>query len=273
MINLVITGYRGRVASALLDYCLLPQNRAKYNISGVVCSSLQKKTDVIGSAESNGIAVYDQHNSIDVIKSADVVIDFTNSDALMYYASLCAESGTVLVSGTTGLDSDDVEMLKKYATKCGVFHSSNMSMTVHYVSNIVKQMSAFLGKGFDIEIVEKHQRGKLDAPSGTALMLASSVASGRNVNPDENIVLGRNGKKLRRDDEIGIAAIRGGNAIKEHQVMFLSDNEEVEVAFRIVGRSVYAEGAIKAAIWMLEKNHRGELNGKVYTPQDMMNDG
>ena len=176
-------------------------------------------------------------------ESAGVLIEFTTPEATVAHLSY----GKPHVIGTTGLSEDQVSKVEKAAHGVPIVLAPNMSVGVNLLRDIVRELSAKLGEGYDIEVVEVHHRHKKDAPSGTALFLARAAAEGRGKDLDEVAVYGREGYSPRQEGEIGIHALRGGAVVGEHRLVFYSGGEEIEVTHRALSRRTFAEGALRAA--------------------------
>jgi len=180
---------------------------------------------------------------------ADVVIDFTTPAATRALAEQCLASGTPLVSGTTGLDDAAGDALRRLAEKVPVVHAPNMSAGVTLFFHLAELAAAGL-RDFDAEIVEMHHRRKVDAPSGTAVRLAEVVARSRGLEPAEVIRTERSGQVGPRPrDEIGVMTLRGGSVIGDHALHLVGESERIEISHRAMDRSIFAAGAVRAAIW------------------------
>lgn len=179
---------------------------------------------------------------------ATVVVDFSASGAVAGLALACARAGVALVSGTTGLDDAGKAALDAASRDVPVLWEPNMSVGVHVLSMLVARATELLGEGFDVEITEAHHRAKVDAPSGTALRLAEVVARAR---PTSRLQHGREGRPGARDRaQIGMHAVRGGDVVGDHTVMFLGDGERIELTHRASNRDLFARGAVRAAAWI-----------------------
>ena len=174
---------------------------------------------------------------------AEVLIEFTTPDATVEHLAY----GRPAVIGTTGLSEEQLARVEEAAKDVPVVLAPNMSVGVNLVRDVVRELSGKLGRDYDIEIVEAHHRNKVDAPSGTALLLARAAAEGREKELDEVAVYGREGRAPREEGEIGIHALRGGAVVGEHRVVFYSDGEEIEIAHRALSRRTFAAGALRAA--------------------------
>lgn len=186
---------------------------------------------------------------------AKVAIDFSHPGALVDVAAACASAGVALVSGTTGLDETGKKALNSAATKVPVLWEPNMSVGVFVLSAVVKKAVELLGLGFDVEVVETHHKHKADSPSGTALRLAEvAVAARKSLGAESQIKHGREGKKTTRAiDEVGMHAVRGGDVIGDHEVHLLGNGERLELTHRATSRELFAQGALRAAAWMVGK--------------------
>lgn len=176
----------------------------------------------------------------------DVIVDFSRPQTLGEIIKLCAKFNKPVVLATTGHSAEQLADIKKLSESVAVFKTANMSLGINAVTGAVKLLSTVLA-GYDIEIIEAHHNQKLDAPSGTAKLLLSAVEE---VTGEHNIVYGREGNSLRKKGEIGIHAIRGGTIVGEHTVMFIGDDEIIEVKHTALSRNILADGAIDAAAFI-----------------------
>ncbi|MBV8100926.1 MAG: 4-hydroxy-tetrahydrodipicolinate reductase [Verrucomicrobia bacterium] len=187
-----------------------------------------------------------------LIGSADVVIDVTAPAATITVARLCSESQTPLVVGTTGHNQEQIETLRLVSQKCPVLLAPNFSLGVNLLFWMAETAAAKLGKDFDVEIVELHHRLKKDAPSGTAKRVAELIAAARQSSYEKNTRHGREGLVGERPaDEIGVHAVRGGDIIGEHTVLFAGLGERIELTHKASSRETFARGAIQAARWIV----------------------
>jgi 4-hydroxy-tetrahydrodipicolinate reductase len=187
---------------------------------------------------------------LDVIVKAQAVIDFTTPEATLAHAELTAQARTVHVIGTTGLSGEDIGKLDAAARHATIVRAGNMSLGVNLLTRLARQVAAALDTEFDVEIVEKHHRHKVDAPSGTALMLGEAAADGRGVDLAEAADRGRDGiTGPRREGAIGFSAIRGGDIVGEHDVIFAGPGERIVLSHIASDRGIFARGALKAALW------------------------
>jgi 4-hydroxy-tetrahydrodipicolinate reductase len=189
-------------------------------------------------------------DSRQLFAASDAIIDFTAPAATVAHAALAAETGKVLVVGTTGLSPEDEAELAQAATQVPVVYAPNFSIGVNLLMALTERAAGILGTDYDIEIVEMHHRHKVDAPSGTALGLGRSAAAGRDVALSDVWCKSRDGHVGPRPrGEIGFATLRGGDVVGDHTVMFATDGERVELTHKASSRAVFAKGAVRAAQW------------------------
>jgi len=189
-----------------------------------------------------------------MFEQSDIILDFTVPAATVAHCALAIETNTKLVIGTTGTAPEDDAAIAKAAEAVAIMREGNMSLGVNVLAVLTERMARYLDEDFDIEIVEMHHRYKVDAPSGTALLLGRSAAAGRGIDHDEVLQGGRHGiTGERRRGDIGYAAIRGGNVAGEHSVVFAADDERVELTHKATDRAIFARGALTAARWLSDK--------------------
>lgn len=218
--------------------------------------------ELIGAGKL-GIAISD--NAEEVISACDALLDFTGPAATVAFAKLAAKHKKIHVIGTTGLDADQEAAIKEAAKNATIIKAGNMSLGVNLLAAITRKVAAALNADFDIEIVEMHHRMKVDAPSGTALMLGRAAAEGRGVSLDEASVRSRDGHTgARRRGDIGFATLRGGSVVGDHTVIFAGDGERIELTHLAADRGIFARGAVKAAMW-----GKGRAPG-LYTMTDVL---
>lgn len=197
--------------------------------------------------------------------AADGVLDFSTPAATVGFAALAAQARIVHVIGTTGLSAADLERIAAAAWHAPIVRSGNMSLGINLLAALVRQAAAALGPAFDVEIVEMHHRRKVDAPSGTALMLGEAAAAGLGVDLAGAAVRSRDGHAgPRPEGAIGFAALRGGTVVGDHRVVFAGAGERIELAHLAEDRGLFAGGAVKAALWA-----RGRKPGS-YTMADVL---
>lgn len=231
MINVFVVGVSGKMGVNILD-CALG--------SDIVV------TGGLDAVKSSRVPTFSRAADVDV--PIDVIIDFSRPETLDEIVKLAERYSCPVVLATTGYSDEQMAKIKALSEKCGVLHSGNMSFGVNLLTGLVKKVAGILGD-FDVEIVEKHHNKKVDAPSGTALMLAKAAA-----NKDSKIVCGRSGASCKRSsEEISISSVRGGTIVGEHDVMFIGDDEIITLSHSALSRKIFANGALKAARFMLGK--------------------
>ena len=209
---------------------------------------LGKDAGELAGLEPLGIPISD--DAAGIIAAADAIVDFTVPRASVEFARIAANSGTAAIIGTTGFDLASEAAIADAAKKTAIVKAGNMSLGVNLLVALTKQVAAALGNDFDIEIVEMHHRMKVDAPSGTALMLGKAAAEGRNIGLEDHAVRAREGHTgPRRTGDIGFATLRGGSVVGDHTVIFAGNGERLELTHRAADRGIFARGAVKAALW------------------------
>jgi 4-hydroxy-tetrahydrodipicolinate reductase len=195
-----------------------------------------------------GVAVTD--DTLDLLTRVDAILDFTSPASSVEIAGLAANARIVHVIGTTGFTADEERAIEAAGRHAVIIKAGNMSLGVNLLTAVVRQVAAALDADFDIEIVEMHHRHKVDAPSGTALMLGHAAAVGRGVDLAKASVRTRDGHTgARRRGDIAFQSLRGGSVIGDHTVMFAGEGERIELTHIAQDRSIFARGAVKAALW------------------------
>lgn len=247
MIKLGILGCMGRMGQALTAAAL-----SEASLQLVIGSERAGHEAIGGMIPATSASVVS--SAKEVFEVADLVIDFTPPGTTVAHASLAAETSTCLVVGTTGLTDDDMAALDAAAKKIAIMQAGNYSLGVNMLMALTREASARLGAGWDIEIVEMHHKHKVDAPSGTALMLGEAAALGRGVALEDVRTPAREGiTGERAEGTIGFAALRGGSIIGEHSVILASPSERITLSHRAENRALFAEGAVRAAVWLYDK--------------------
>ncbi len=200
-----------------------------------------------------------------ILDDCDVVIDFTFPEVSLKNIREASEAGKSMVIGSTGFTDREIETLRDCSRKAPNLFAPNMSLGINLLFKILPGVVKALGEGFDVEIVEAHHHSKKDAPSGTAVRLAEVIAKARNLDPASAFVHGRQGKVGDRGrDEIGLHAVRGGDIVGDHTVMFCGAGERIEFVHKASSRDTFAKGAIRAAQWIV-----GQKPG-LYSMLDML---
>ena len=191
---------------------------------------------------------------LELFVRVDGIIDFTSPAASVQFATLTAQARIVHVIGTTGCTADDDAKFAAAGRHARIIKAGNMSLGVNLLTALVKKVASSLDDDFDIEVLEMHHRHKVDAPSGTALMLGQAAADGRGIDLETASVRSRDGQTgARRRGDIGFATLRGGSVIGEHSVLFASEGEVITLGHKASSRDVFARGAVKAALWGMDK--------------------
>jgi 4-hydroxy-tetrahydrodipicolinate reductase len=185
------------------------------------------------------------------IDDADVLVDFTSPDGLVAAVELARRRGCALLSGSTGLAAAEHAVLDRLAGDVAVLWSPNFCLGVHVLRRLVQQAAQWLGPGADVEIVDRHHRGKLDAPSGTAIALGEVVAGVRGVALDQHLLMRQRSTAAQRvEGDIGFSSLRCGSLVGEHEVLFAMQDETLRLEHRALDRGVFARGALHAARWL-----------------------
>lgn len=186
-------------------------------------------------------------------ETPDVIIDFSIPEATIKILDYAKAHSIPVVIATTGFSNNELELIKNYSKYIPIFKSGNMSYEINLLSNIIAKLAIQLSDS-DIEIIETHHRNKIDSPSGTALMLADSINEA--YNNEMNYEYNRHNKReIRPKNEIGIHSIRGGTEIGKHTVMFLGENESLEITHTVTSRNIFANGALKAAKFLIKQKN------------------
>ncbi|MEL6168836.1 MAG: 4-hydroxy-tetrahydrodipicolinate reductase [Pseudomonadota bacterium] len=248
-LNVVVTGVSGRMGQMLVT---IVDETPGMQVSGAVERPAHPwiGTDLgvaMGGTE-RGVVVTDE--PLDAFAPAQAILDFTTPAATLAFAELAAQVRAVHVIGTTGFTEDDIARLEPAARHAVLVRAGNMSLGVNLMTRLTEMVARALGPDFDVEVVEAHHRAKVDAPSGTALMLADAAAAGRGVDLADVAERGRDGiTGARGEGAIGMSSIRGGDIVGEHDVMFAGAGERIILRHVATDRAIFARGAVKAAIW------------------------
>lgn len=262
--RLVVVGAAGRMGRMLI--------RAVHDAPGCVLSAaierpgsphLGQDSGLLAGLPANAVPVSDDAAS--AFAAADGVLDFTMPEATVAFAALAAQARIAHIVGTTGLEPPHLAKLGEAARDTAIVRSGNMSLGVNLLAALVRKVAATLGTDWDIEIVEMHHRMKVDAPSGTAVLLGEAAAAGREVELAEQRVAVRDGHTgARVPGTIGFATLRGGTVVGDHKVVFAGTGERLELAHVAEDRGLFAQGAVKAALWS-----RGRAPG-LYSMADVL---
>ena len=238
MIRVAVAGCAGRMGQAVVDA-----------VNGADDMELVCGIDPYGT-DGCTYPVYDDVASAIAAEEFDVMVDFTQPDVVAGNIRAALPAGIDCVIGTTGLTAEAQKAVDEAAKRIPVVQSGNYSLGVNLLLELVRKAAEVLGPEYDVEVTEMHHRHKKDAPSGTALMLAKSVAAGRGVGFAGKAIYGRHGEPGERPSgEIAIHALRGGSVVGDHTVMFAGDVERVELTHRAQSREAFAAGALRSVVW------------------------
>ena len=258
-LRVAIAGAGGRMGAANIRAVVAARGTRLHSaLSGIVVHSafdrpgseaIGKDAGVHAGLDPLGVIITDNVEA--ALQGADAIIDFTAPAASVALARRAAEAGLVHVIGTTGCTAEDEAAIRQAAAGgARIVKAGNFSLGVNLLQGLVRQAAGILGEDFDIEILEMHHNRKVDAPSGTALMLGQAAAQGRGIDLDTHSARGRDGLTgPRKKGEIGFAALRGGTVVGEHTVMLAGDGERIELTHRAESRTIFANGAVRAALW------------------------
>lgn len=251
--GIVVTGASGRMGQ-MLSRTVLASDRARL-VGAVEREGHPWVGQDLGTAMGGatlGLTVTD--DPLEAFAKAQGVLDFTTPAASVAFAGIAAQARAVHVIGTTGFDADQLKTIGNAARHAVIVRAGNMSLGVNLLVKMTQLVAAALDEDFDIEVIEAHHNQKVDAPSGTALMLGQAAAAGRGVVLDEVSDRGRDGMTGRRErGHIGFSAIRGGDIIGEHDVLFAGAGERIVLRHVATDRSLFAKGAMRAVIWGQDK--------------------
>lgn len=251
MIKVIVNGCNGAMGQVLSQQLL--QDKETTLVAGI---------DRSPSKLENPYPVHEDIFEFD--GEVDVIIDFSKPGSLPKLIEFGVQKNVPLVIATTGFSAEDMELINKASEKIPVFYSANMSLGVNTLITMVRKAASILGGSFDIEIVEKHHNKKVDAPSGTAHMIANNIND--ELNNSMNYVFGREGNESKRtSNEIGIHAVRGGTIFGEHTVIFAGEDETIEVKHTALSKKIFANGSINAAKYIVNKD-KG-----LYGTKDLLN--
>ncbi|RWE65612.1 4-hydroxy-tetrahydrodipicolinate reductase [Mesorhizobium sp.] len=263
--GLVVVGAAGRMGQALIRAIhTIPGARVAGAIERAGSPHLGKDAGELAGIGNIGVTIGD--DPLPAFAKADGVLDFTSPAATVEFAGYAAQARIAHVIGTTGCSADDNAKIAAAARHATVVKSGNMSLGVNLLAVLVEQAARALdADDFDVEILEMHHRHKVDAPSGTALLLGEAAATGRGIDLDGNSVRSRDGHTgVRKTGSIGFATLRGGSVVGDHSVVLAGTGERITLAHHAEDRAIFARGAVKAALWA-----RGRKPG-LYSMRDVL---
>jgi 4-hydroxy-tetrahydrodipicolinate reductase len=251
--KLIVVGAAGRMGRTLTRIITESQGMT---LAGAVESDgspeIGKDAGVLAGVGELGVPIV--ADPLPLFAKAEGVLDFTHPVATVAFAELAAQARIAHIIGTTGLSADDDAKIAAAARHAPIVKSGNMSLGVNLLAVLVRQAARALDPDFDIEVLEMHHRSKVDAPSGTALMLGRAAAAGREIDLGEHSVRARDGHTgARRRGDIGFATLRGGSVVGEHSVIFAGNGETIELSHKASDRVLFARGAVKAALWARDR--------------------
>jgi 4-hydroxy-tetrahydrodipicolinate reductase len=262
--KIVIAGAAGRMGRMLVQTVTATQGAVvSAGIERPGSPALGQDAGTLAGIGALGVTLSD--DALAAVAKADALIDFTTPASTIELAGLAAQARMVHVIGTTGLSADDLAKIEAAARHAVIVRSGNMSLGVNLLAGLVKRVAATLGEDYDIEILEMHHRMKVDAPSGTALLLGEAAAEGRGVGLAQHSQRVRDGHTgARTPGDIGFASLRGGSVVGDHKVIFAGPGERLELAHKAEDRGIFARGAVRAALW-----GKGRKPG-LYSMQDVL---
>lgn len=257
-LSVIVMGAAGRMGNLIAT---LVNSNPAFTLAGVTDHSSK-----IGELDKFKCPVADKLDSLVNAGFSGVIIDFTAPEVSLNTARIAARAGVCAVIGTTGLNDEQQAELWQLAQQTPILWSANMSIGINVLEKLLPELARNLGPQYDMELVEIHHKHKKDSPSGTAIMLAKSMASARSWNLDETRVSCRDGIiGARKEKEIGVMAVRGGDVVGIHTAYFLGPGEIIEVKHQAESRENFAQGALRAAQWL-----SAQKPGKLYSIQDMI---
>lgn len=240
MTNIILCGCGGRMGAAVSALCT-ERGDARI-VAGV---------DVNTSAGAQAFDFPVYRSVFEFSEKADVILDFSHHSAVPSLIEYSLSTSTPLIVCTTGHTKEELELMRAASEKVAVFSSGNMSIGINLLIELSRKASEALGVGFDVEIIEKHHNKKLDAPSGTALMIAEAIKGTRDKT--EYVYDRHSERRMRSADEIGIHSVRGGTIVGEHEVIFAGNNEVITISHSAASREIFAAGALRAAAFIVGK--------------------
>ncbi|RWR00573.1 dihydrodipicolinate reductase [[Pantoea] beijingensis] len=252
-IRIAIVGATGRMGRQLIQ--------ATQQAEGVCLGAAlaRKGASLIGSdagelAGIGSIGIRISDNLAEVVDDFDILIDFTRPEGTLEYLAFCREHHKGMVIGTTGFDEAGKAAIKQAAQQIGIVFAANFSVGVNLVLKLLEKAAKVMGDYADIEIIEAHHRHKVDAPSGTALAMGEAIAGAMNWELNDHAVYAREGHTGEREAQtIGFSTVRAGDIVGEHTAMFADVGERVEITHKASSRMTFANGAVKAALWVSDK--------------------
>ncbi|HTV34037.1 MAG TPA: 4-hydroxy-tetrahydrodipicolinate reductase [Methylocella sp.] len=247
--RLVVAGSAGRMGRVLVE--IIRQTPGAH-LTGAIehpdSIAIGQDAGLLAGCGQMGVTI--SGDALSVIAGADGLLDFTSPHSTVELAALAAQARIVHVIGTTGLQVEHLTKIEAAARHAVIIRSGNMSLGINLLAALARQAARTLGPDYDVEIMEIHHRMKVDAPSGTAILLGAAVAEGRQIPLDQHSIRAREGHTgIRPRGDIGFASLRGGTVIGDHKVIFAGPGERIELTHVAEDRSIFARGAVQAALW------------------------
>jgi 4-hydroxy-tetrahydrodipicolinate reductase len=250
MVNCIVTGAAGRMGRRILELLIENPN------TDICCATERPGHELVGMDVGDYLGLGKKGCTISdglskIITCGDVVIDFTFPEVTLENAKVASAAGKAMVIGSTGFSAEQLEQMREYAKLVPIVLAPNMSVGVNLLLKVLKDMASVLDEEYDVDIVETHHRHKKDAPSGTALKMAQVIADGRGRKLEDVAVYSRHGNiGERKKGEIGVQALRIGDVVGDHTVIFGTQGERIEITHKASSRDVFARGAVRAAMWV-----------------------
>jgi 4-hydroxy-tetrahydrodipicolinate reductase len=247
--KLAIMGASGRMGRELV--CAVHESEGCIVAGGTEAPGADAVGQDIGELAGVGaLGVTVTDKPLELFAGIDGILDFTVPAATISFVELAAQARIVHVMGTTGFTDEDEKKIEAASRHATIIKAGNMSLGVNLLTALTKKVAAALDEDFDIEVLEMHHRHKVDAPSGTALMLGQAAADGRGIELETRSVRSRDGQTgARKSGDIGFATLRGGSVVGEHSVIFAANGERIELTHKAADRGIFARGGVKAALW------------------------
>ena len=267
--KIIIAGCDGRLGFALLQYAFKEQLAGRCQLVGGTVKSNSpnhgKELSAIASMSTKGSGLKATSDIESIISQTDAIIDFSTPIYSLIISDHCTKHGIIHICGTTGFNKSQLEQLNTQATCYPLFYSVNMSFGVTLIAKMVTELAAKLTTElYDSDILDIHHKHKIDAPSGTALMLAEMIAQGYGITP--SIYSALDSKESRKTGDIGISSIRTGKTLGSHEITFASEGETIKMVQQTHNLNVYCHGAFSACYWMRDKP-----KGRIYSMFDLLN--
>ena len=265
MMRIAIVGASGRMGLCLIKAAELSENtQLSVAISRVGSDSIGRDAGELAGIAKTYVVIGGDLNA--VVDQFDVIIDFTRPEPSMEYIEICRQAGKKIIIGTTGYSDEQKETINQAAKDIAIVFAPNMSVGVNLSLKLLEMAAKVMGDYTDIEVIEAHHRHKVDAPSGTALRMGEVIADTLGRNLKDCAIYGREGDTGERDRKtIGFSTIRAGDIVGEHTVMFADEGERLEITHEATSRMTFANGAVRAALWLKDKD------SGLFDMQDVLN--